>query len=126
MYCSHTIDKDGLRKLQETAEAIPKASQPKNMSQLLSFGGMVSYCYRFLLKTATVLSLPNELLHNGKKWCWSIQCTKAFDEGKSLTASEKILARYSGSLPLKFACFHTERPIAFVSRSLTSAECNSN
>uniref|UniRef100_A0A3B3Q5Y7 ribonuclease H n=1 Tax=Paramormyrops kingsleyae TaxID=1676925 RepID=A0A3B3Q5Y7_9TELE len=139
-YCGHIIDKHGLHKSQEKIEAVLKAPKPENVSQLRSYLGLVNYYHKFLQNLASVLYPLNALLQIGTKWHWSDKCEKAFTETKRLITSDELLTHYDPSRPIRLACdaspygigavlSHTmvdgsERPIAFVSRSLTSAERN--
>lgn len=139
-YCGHVIDKHGLQKSQEKIEAVLKAPKPENVSQLRSYLGLVNYYHKFLPNLASVLYPLNALLQTGAKWNWSKQCEKAFAETKRLITSDELLTHYDPSRPIRLACdaspygigavlSHSmdngaERPIAFASRSLSSAERN--
>lgn len=139
-YCGHVIDKHGLQKSQEKIEAVLKAPKPENVSQLRSYLGLVNYYHKFLPNLASVLHPLNALLQTGAKWHWSEKCEKAFAETKRLITSDELLTHYDPSRPIRLACdaspygigavlSHTmdngsERPIAFASRSLSSAERN--
>ncbi|XP_014834021.1 PREDICTED: uncharacterized protein K02A2.6-like [Poecilia mexicana] len=139
-YCGHVIDKHGLHKSQEKIEAVLKAPKPENVSQLRSYLGLVNYYHKFLPNLASVLYPLNALLQTGVEWKWCEKCEKAFTETKRLITSDELLTHYDPSRPIRLACdaspygigavlSHTmdnglERPIAFASRSLSSAERN--
>uniref|UniRef100_A0AAV2LVS7 ribonuclease H n=2 Tax=Knipowitschia caucasica TaxID=637954 RepID=A0AAV2LVS7_KNICA len=139
-YCGHTIDAQGLHKCKEKINAVMKAPQPQDVQQLRSFLGFINYYHRFMPNLSTVLHPLNELLQAERKWKWTKECEQAFQEVKRLVTSETVLTHYDPSLPVKLACdaspygigavmSHvmrdgTERPIAFASRSLSSAEKN--
>ena len=139
-YCGHVIDRFGLHKSQDKVEAVLKAPRPENVSQLRSYLGLVNYYHKFLPNLASVVHPLNTLLQLGAKWEWSEKCEKAFKETKRLITSDKLLTHYDPSRPIRLACdaspygigavlSHTmvdgsERPIAYASRSLTSAERN--
>jgi hypothetical protein len=98
----------------------------------------VSYYNRFLPDLATTLHPLYQLLEKGYKWKWTDACEKAFNECKLLVLSTRVLKHYDPALPVRLACDtspygivailshvmpdHTERPIAFTSRSLNKAE----
>ncbi|KAL0147462.1 hypothetical protein M9458_057225, partial [Cirrhinus mrigala] len=139
-YCGHQIDANGLHKCPDKLRAIAEAPPPKDVSQLRSFLGFVNYYNRFLPNLATVLYPLNALLPAGKKWMWTKQCAEAFQEAKRLVMSDTVLTHFDPRKPMKLACdaspygigvvlSHvmsdgTERPIAFASRSLSTAEKN--
>ncbi|KAI2644841.1 Retrovirus-related Pol polyprotein [Labeo rohita] len=115
-YCGHQIDANGLHKCPDKLRAIAEAPPPKDISQLRSFLGFVNYYNRFLPNLATVLYPLNALLQAGKKWMWTKQCTEAFQEAKRLYGIVVVLSHVMSD--------GTERPIAFASRSLSTAEKN--
>lgn len=139
-YCGHVIDKHGLHKSQEKIQAVLQAPKPENVSQLRSYLGLVNYYHKFLPNLATTLHPLNALLQTGVKWEWSEKCDRAFQETKKLITSDELLTHYDPTRPVRLACDASpygiggvlshimkdgsERPIAFASRSLTSAERN--
>ncbi|XP_053728751.1 uncharacterized protein K02A2.6-like [Synchiropus splendidus] len=139
-YCGHVIDKNGLHKSKEKTEAILQAPKPENVSQLRSYLGLVNYYHKFLPNLATTLHPLNVLLQVGTKWEWSEECNRAFKETKRLITSDELLTHYDPTRPIRLACDASpygigcvlshlmkdgsERPVAFASRSLSSAERN--
>ncbi|XP_051785433.1 uncharacterized protein K02A2.6-like [Erpetoichthys calabaricus] len=139
-YCGHIIDKNGLHKSPDKIDAVLKAPQPENVTQLRSFLDLVNYYHRFLPNLSTVLHPLNCLLQKGSKWEWSQDCEQVFNTAKQLITSDEVLTHFNPKLPLRLACdaspygigavlSHkmldgTERPIAFASRSLSPAEKN--
>ncbi|XP_026065967.1 uncharacterized protein K02A2.6-like [Carassius auratus] len=139
-YCGHVIDKDGLHKSQDKIEAVLKAPHPQNVSQLRSYLGLVNYYHKFLPNLSTVLHPLNALLQTKTQSKWSDSCEQAFQETKRLITSDVVLTHFNPSMPIRLACdaspygigavlSHkfpdgTEKPIAFASRSLTTAERN--
>ena len=140
IYCGHAIDAQGLHKTQEKIQAVNNAPPPTNVSQVRSFLGLINYYHRFLPDLATVLHPLNQLLEKNRKWAWTPGCDKAFKVAKTLITSDEVLTHYNPALPVKLACDaspyglgavmshvmpnNTERPIAYASRTLSSAERN--
>lgn len=93
-----------------------------------SFLGL-NYYRRFLPNLASVLQPLNQLLEKNTKWCWTRQCVEAF--------RQLVLTHSNPEFPVKLACDASsyglgavlshvlgdgsERPVAFVSRALSSA-----
>ena len=139
-YCGHIIDENGLHKSPEKVAAVVRAPAPENVTQLRSFLGLVNYYHKFLPQLATIVHPLNGLLKAGAQWQWTKQCQTAFQKCKTLITSEKVLAHYNPDLPLRLACDASpygigavlshqccdglERPVAFASRALTTAEKN--
>ena len=80
------------------------------------------------------------MLEKGRKWRWPEKGMKAFSETKRIISYDQVLTHYDPQLPIKLECDAsaygigavlsyvmvdgTDRPIGFMSRSLTSAERN--
>jgi hypothetical protein len=87
-----------------------------------------------------VLHPLNELLQAKRRWKWTPQCQSAFQEAKDLLTSSSVLAHYDPNLPIRLAADASaygigavlshvlptgeEKPVAFVSRTLSSSEKN--
>ena len=139
-YCGHEVSEDGLHKMPAKVDAIQQAPVPENVSQLRSFLGLVNYYARFLPNLSTTLHPLNALLQKGTAWRWTAACHQAFDKVKGQIASDLVLTHFNPALPLRLASdaspygigavmSHvlpngTERPIAFASRTLSTAERN--
>lgn len=93
-----------------------------------------------MLNLSTKLYPLNQLLQKEKEWQWTKQCEEAFQEAKKALTSEEVLTHYNPAVEIRLACDASpygigavishvmpdgrERPIAFASRSLSSAERN--
>ena len=139
-FCGYSVDRNGLHQNTDKVKAITEARRPTNVSQVKSFTGMVNYYHKFLPNIASVFFPLHELTQKGKKFHWSEGCQKAFDKAKQLVASNKLLTHYGPELPvvvqadasqygLGAVMSHImpnglEKPILFLSRSLTKSERN--
>ena len=77
-FCGHRIDADGLHKTQAKMRAITEAPEPKDVSQLRAFLGLVNYYQRFLPDLAKTLAPLHWLLQKNIKWCGSKECVESF------------------------------------------------
>ena len=117
-----------------------EAPQPKNVRELKSYLGLLTYYSKFLPNMSTVLAPLYQLLHRGALWRWGKKEHKSFQASKDLLTSSDLLIHFNLDLPLLLACDASaygvgavlahrlpdgsERPIGYASRSLSSAERN--
>ena len=139
-YLGHVIHKNGLHTSPDKVEAVLKAPPPVDVSQLRSFLGMLNYYGKFISNLSTVIHPLNQLLSHKVEWEWTVQCQEAFIRAKELLASSEVLAHYDLKLPITLATDASaygigavishqmqdgeERPTAFASCTLSSAEKN--
>ncbi|CAH2085393.1 unnamed protein product [Euphydryas editha] len=136
-YLGHVIDKQGVHACPEKVKAIVGTPPPTNVSEVRAFLGLANYYGKFIKNASTILSPLYELLRKDVKFQWNSACDFAFNKVKELLVSSKVLAHYSLSLPLVLTVDASavgvgavishvtatgERPIAFASRSLCTAE----
>ena len=139
-YLGHRISTQGIQPVSEKVRAVRDAPTPKDVSQLRSFLGMVTYYGKFLPNMATLMRPLYDLLQSARNWSWGDTQEQAFRKAKDLLSSAPLLTHYDPSKPLLLSCdaspygvgavlSHrldngTERPIAYASRTLTPAERN--
>ena len=139
-YLGHRIDAEGLHSLPSKVDAIVNAPEPRNVQELRSFLGLLNYYGKFLPNLSSTVHPLNELLQQSKRWKWSTECSQAFQQAKQTLSSANIVTHYDPFLPLTLAgdasaygigavISHiypdgSERPITFVSRSLSTSERN--
>lgn len=137
-YLGFIIDKNGLHKSTEKVKAILEAKRPENQSELKSFLGMVNYYRVFVRDASTILAPLHCLLKKNCKWQWSQEHEEAFNKIKCELASENTLAHFNADARIiltvdaspkglsailsQIEKNQVERPVAYVSRSLNSAE----
>ncbi|UYV73598.1 K02A2.6-like [Cordylochernes scorpioides] len=137
-YCGHVIDKMGLHKTNDKIRAVLDAPEPLNVTQLRVFFGLITYYHKFIRNAADVLSPLYALLKKGTKWHFSTECRKAFRQIKEIISSDQILIAYDPKSPIRLSCDSSsyglgavlsqidvdgnERPIYFISRTLSRAE----
>ncbi|XP_075741316.1 uncharacterized protein LOC142790221 [Rhipicephalus microplus] len=134
------IDAEGIHPTPEKTQAILGAPRPSKKTELQAFLGLVNFYYAFLPHKATVAEPLHRLLDKKATFVWGQTQQRAFESVKELLASNQVLTHYDEKQPLILACdaspygigavlSHrlpggTEAPVAFYSRTLSSAERN--
>ncbi|CAD6198484.1 unnamed protein product [Caenorhabditis auriculariae] len=137
-YLGHIIDKDGRRPDPEKVRAITKMPQPKDVQQLRSFLGMITYYGNFIDKMRQIRTPLDALLKKDTRFEWSPECQDAFKRVKDVLASPLLLTHFDPTLDIIVAAdasdygigaviLHryadgSEKAICHASRSLTDAE----
>ena len=132
------ITKEGISASHKKIEAISKISPPENIIQLRSFLGIVNHYRKFVPLLAQLSDPLNQLLKKHTSWVWLPDFQKSFIELKEALTSAVVLTHFDSKLPIALACdassigigaviYHiypdgTERPIAYASKTLSSAE----
>ena len=138
VYLGHKINAKGLYPLAEKVEAVQAVPVPKNVTELKSYLGLLSYYGKFLPNLSTTLALLYELLKSTVKWRWRNQENTAFQKSKKLLSLAEFLVHYNPTKEVILACDASpygigavlshkmsdgsDRPIGFTSRTLSSAE----
>lgn len=143
-FLGHRLNAKGLHPLNDKMEAIMLAPEPENVETLRSFLGMINYYGRFLPNHATTLAPLHKLLHKDTPWKWEREQKEAFQRAKVSMQTSKMLIHYDINKEVFLSCDASpygiggvishmekdssgkpmERPITFISRSLTAAEKN--
>ena len=139
-YLGHRIDAQGLHPVEEKVKAVQGVPTPKNVTELKSYLGMLSYYSKFLPNLSTELAPLHKLLKHSTPWQWKTEQQDAFDNSKKLLTSSQLLVHFDPELEIILACDASdygigavlshrmtdgsEMPIGFVSRTLTKAEKN--
>lgn len=136
-YLGYVISKEGVHTCKDKVEAIVKTPIPRNVSELRAFIGMVMYYGKFIKNVSSILTPLYNLLRAGVKYEWSDGCEEAFARVKRALSTSEVLVHYSLELPLVLTADASatgigavishitpdgERPIAYASRTLNSAE----
>ena len=113
-------------------KAFKDAPKPRNVSELKSYLGLLSYYSKFLPNLSTILSPLYELLRASIKWEWKKQQEEAFLTSKRLLTSsqmlvhfdptQEIVVSYDGAVLAHRLAEGSEKPISFASWTLSNAE----
>ena len=134
-FMGHMITTEGLKADPSKVKAITAMEAPKDTEGLRRVLGIVNYLGKFAPNLATLSHPLTNLLKKDVPWNWSETQDKAFAEIKRVISNAPLLAFYNPSKELVVendACeygigsvlMQEGRPIAYASRSLTSAERN--
>ncbi|KAL5497149.1 hypothetical protein EMCRGX_G013571 [Ephydatia muelleri] len=82
VYLGYKIDKNGIHPLAEKVEAVKNAPEPKNITELKSYLGLLTYYSRFLPRMATMLAQLYRLLQAKIPWNWTQKEKMAFENSK--------------------------------------------
>ena len=93
-YLGHRIDAQGLHPVEEKIKAVQEAPVPKNVTELKSFLGMLSYYSKFLLNLVSELAPLNQLLKQSVPWQWNTDQQEAFVRAKKLLTSSQLLVHF--------------------------------
>lgn len=137
-YLGHVIDANGLHTNKKKVEAVLDMAQPKNVSELRSFLGLVNYYGKFISKLVDKCKPLHRLLQNKVQFDWDENCHRSFVALKQALSESPVLCHFNQSLPVGLACdasssglgaviYHIfedgrERPIAYASKTLNSSE----
>lgn len=138
VFLGHRINKEGIHPVDDKIQAIRDAPSPRSITELKSYLGLLNYYSKFLRNLSPVLAPLHELLRKSVKWHWGKEQEDAFSQSKELLQSSAVLIHFDPSKPLVLDCDaspygigavlshkmanETERPIDFMSRTLSRAE----
>ena len=139
IYLGYEVSKEGVKPCRSKVETLMKAPYPTKLSELVSFLGAAQYYGRFLPQLSTLIE-PLNRLRTSKEWIFEKEQQECFDQLKQLLASDRVLTFYDPGRPLRVDCDASahgigavlshidesgrDRPIEFISRTLTAAERN--
>ena len=140
VYLGHRIDTQGLHPLAEKVKAIQEAPKPNNVSELKAYLRLLSYYSKFSPNLSTTLAPLCSLLRASTRWHWTAKQEEAFKASKHLLTSSQVLVRFDLKLDIVLSCNASaygievvlshrmpdgsEKPIGFVSRTLSAVEKN--
>lgn len=139
-YLGHTINAGGVRPNGDKVQSILSITPPKNLQDLQSFLGMANYYRRFIDHYSTIAQPLYDLTQRNVTFTWDNAQQEAFDELRQALATcpvlqfpnpswEFVVATDASNVGLGATLSQLdpagdEKVIAYLSRSLTSAEKN--
>ena len=135
-YFSHLIWGDGIKPDPETVEALLELSRLNNVSELRTVLSMFQYLATFVYDMSSVMKPMTDLLKSDVVWSWD-KAQASFDKTKELLTTTPTLSYYDSTKPAVVSADASSygigavlmqstdgilKPIAFASRTLTTAE----
>ena len=137
MYFGHLIGGNGIKPNPDRVEALLKLSRPNNVSELRTVFGMFQYLGKFMYDMSSVMKPMIYLLKSDLIWSWDHTQQASFDKTIELLATTQTLSFYDSTTPTVVSADASSfgigavlmqlaegvlKPIAFASRTLTTAE----
>jgi transposase InsO family protein len=91
-FLGHIVSQNGLSMDPEKIEAIKRAEEPKNTTELQRFLGLANYYRKFVPEYAKVARPLHEIQSNKSAFNWTENCQKVFDQLKTLLSQEPLMA----------------------------------
>ena len=138
-FLGHLISANGTSPDPRKIDAILNMPEPNNVKELQRFLGMITYLGKFIPKLSDETAPLRTLLEKDVIWTFDEPQRKAVQKLKELVTSSPVLQYYNPNVPTRVSSDasklglgavleqqHNEEwhPIAFASRSLSSAEQN--
>lgn len=135
VYMGHVISKEGLKPDESKVTAITDMPDPTSREDLLRIMGMINYLSQFIPNLSTTTTPLWSLLKKDTAWTWEPQHAAALKTLKTLISSKPVLKFFditkdtviqfdASSTGLGACLLQDNHPIAYASRSLTTAEQN--
>ena len=131
-FLGYMFTKDGIKPNPELTSKIADAQKPKNLKELASFLGLVTFYGRFIPRFAQIC-VPLNNAKKSEKLVWNDQCEQAFNTLKEKITSSPVLQPFdikkkstltvdASQQALGAVLQQNEHPVLFVSRKLTDTE----
>ena len=140
VYLGHRFDAQGIHPVKDKVQALMEIRAPQNVTELKSYLGLLNYYNRFLPNLSTVLTPLHRLLRKATPWQWGEAEQQCFETTKKLITGAGVLVYYNSDQPLILQCDaspygvgavlshrmegNSDKPIAFASTTLNTAEKN--
>lgn len=93
-YLGHELSSEGVAANKEGIKSVMEAPEPRNVSEVRSFVGLMMYYAKFIPNLSVKLGPLYNLMKKGTKWEWTKECKETFNDCKREICSAKILVHY--------------------------------
>lgn len=139
-YLGYIIGKGGIKTDPEKISSIINWPLPKNIKQVRGFLGLAGWYRRFIANFSTIVCPITELLSGKRKFSWTSEAQASFDNIKDLLTTAPVLTNPNfnnkfylhcdasdvgiGAVLVQLDDEGNEKPIAYMSKKLNSAQRN--
>jgi hypothetical protein len=134
-FLGHVLSAEGVAVDPSKVVAVQKWQSPKSVFQVRSFLGLAGYYRRFIEGFSKIAKPMTELLKKDKKFVWSEDCEKSFQELKKRLTTAPVLTLPDTSKPFEIFCdasrtglgcvlMQDRKVVAYASRQLRPHELN--
>ena len=133
-YVGHVSSDKGVKPDAEKCRAIKQMEEPKDLSELQTFMGLVQYLGKFIPNLSEVTAPLRQLLGNDVIWHWEAEQQQSFEKLKCLITEAPVLRYYDPKKDLTLSVDASSKglgavliqgqPIAYASRALTKCQMN--
>jgi hypothetical protein len=97
MFLGHVISAKGIFVDPQKVEAVLKWERPTSVTKIRSFLGLAGHYRRFIEGFSLIATPLTQLTRKNKKWVWSEECEKSFQELKRRLTTAPVLTLPSGT-----------------------------
>lgn len=123
-FLGHFISKNGVEVDPEKTTAVSEFPIPKTQTNVKSFLGMANYYRKFVPNFSRIATPLNALLtKENKKFVWTEECQRSFENLKQKLLEAPILAFPKSTEPFTLTCDASDTAIGYV---LSQKDCEGN
>lgn len=100
-FLGYVVDKNGLRVNPDKVKAMLEIPTPKNVREVRRVVGTFSWYRRFIPNFSSVISSITDLLKKNRKFVWTLECEKAFQQMKEHLVAAPVLSCPDYNLPFE-------------------------